>query len=119
MTTECYHGNCPFHAIEVPLCTEAHCHFPNDILVWPDGSWGYPDEYSHAERVLGDFMRIITNGVSEEELDRWRTTPPTATSDRLSSRSGGSGRHDRTTCCNKNQNLERNASCPSPRFVWP
>jgi hypothetical protein len=69
VTIECYHGNCPFHAIEVPLCTEEGCHFPNDILVWPDGSWGYPDEYSHAERVLGDFLRIITNGVSEEELD--------------------------------------------------
>ena len=69
MITECYHGNCPFHAIEVPLCTEEHCHFPNDILVWPDGSWDYPQDVSHAERLLGNFVRIITNGVSEEELD--------------------------------------------------
>lgn len=52
-----------------PSAPRRGCHFPNDILVWPDGSWGYPDEYSHAERVLGDFLRIITNGVSEEELD--------------------------------------------------
>lgn len=76
MTIECYHTNCLHHAktrygSTYPLCGRADstCQFPNDIVVWPDGTWCRPEDLTHAERVLGAFMRIITNGVSEEELD--------------------------------------------------
>ena len=78
MTIECYHANCIYHAKALhdstdPLCGRADgvCQFPTDILVWrtEDHDWCYPQDVSHAERLLGSFVRILTNAVEIDDLD--------------------------------------------------
>lgn len=71
MSIECPHRSCLYHELSLPVCAARYCHFPSDIIVWPDGRFSFTEDTTYAERVAGkgDIMRIITNAISEEELD--------------------------------------------------